>query len=189
MQEKTIIDEWDNIKFPQAPEIKSVKIIPNESAFLILDIQKQNCNSETRPRCEVSVPRIKSLLERARNNKMNVIYSLTNNAEISDIREEVAPITGEPIVKSSVDKFFNTELEKILKDKNIKNLVISGTSAHGAILHTGTAAALRGFNVIIPVDCISANEPYAEQYTCWHLINAPGSKKNTILTLSTLIEF
>ena len=33
--------------------------------------------------------------------------------------EALAPKGGEPIVKSGADKFINTELEKILKDKGI----------------------------------------------------------------------
>ena len=36
-----------------------------------------------------------------------------------------------------------------------------GTSSNGAVLYTASGAALRGMNVIIPVDGISAVDPYA----------------------------
>jgi len=56
----------------------------------------------------------------------------------------------------------------------IKNTVITtGYSANGAVFHTATSAAFRGYNVIIPVDCMSANNPYAEQYIAWHMLNTP----------------
>jgi len=47
---------------------------------------------------------------------------------------------------------------------------------------------LRGFQVIIPVDGMSASEPYAEQYTAWHLANAPGSQKQTTITRVDMLQ-
>jgi nicotinamidase-related amidase len=183
----TIISEWDTVKIPTAPELKPVTVDPATTALLILDIQNQNCNLERRPRCVRSVPKIKSLLEKARSAGVPVVYSLTRNAQPSDIRKEVTPRKDESVVASSVDKFYKTDLEKILKEKNIKTVIITGTSAHGAVLHTATGAAMHGFTVIVPVDGLSASEPYAEQYTCWHLANAPGTRRSTTLTRTDLI--
>jgi len=87
-----------------------------------------------------------------------------------------------------VDKFYQTDLEKILTSKNISKVIIVGTSAHGAVLHTATGAALRQLEVIVPVDGISASEIYAEQYTIWHLANSPGTRRNVTLTKSDWIE-
>lgn len=64
-----------------------------------------------------------------------------------------------------------------------------GTTAEGAVIHTATGAAMRGFKVIVPVDGMSAGTLYAEQYTAWHLVNAPGSRKGTTLTKFDLIAF
>ena len=120
---------------------------------------------------------------------MPVIYSITRGASEIDIRKELAPLAGEPIVKSGVDKFFGTDLEKILETKGIQTVIVVGTSAHGAVLHTATGAALRGLNVIVPVDGMSADAPYAEQYTSWHLVNGPGTRRQTTLTRIGLIRF
>ena len=184
----TIIDEWADVKAPPPPELKAVTLDPKETAYLILDIQYQNCDAQARPRCEVSVPKIKAFLDKAREKKMAVAYSLTTKGEAEDIREEVAPLPGEPVVRSSADKFFNTELEKILKEKGVKCVIVVGTAAHGAVLHTVTGAAQRGFQVIVPVDGMSA-DPYAEQYTAWHLANGPGSRKQTTMTQFSMIQF
>ena len=185
----TIIDEWNTVKAPPPPELKPVTIEPRETALLILDIQHQNCNPERRPRCVASIPKIRRLLTEVRNRRMPVLYSLTRNASTADIREEVSPHPGDPIVKSGVDKFHGTELEEILRAKEIQTVILVGTSAHGAVLHTATGAAMRGFRVIVPVDGMSAGDPYAEQYTSWHLVNGPGTRRQTTLTCIDLIRW
>jgi len=186
---KTIIELWDEVKAPARVELKSVKIDPKETAFLILDIEQRTCDSKRRPRCVASVTKIKSFLEKARSKGVAVVYSLTSGGTPETILPDVAPLGNEPIVKSSVDKFYNTELESILRKKGIKSVIIAGTTAEGAVLHTATGAAIRGFQVIVPIDGMSAGTLYAEQYTAWHLINAPGSRRRTTLTSFEMIEF
>ena len=115
--DRTIIDEWADVKAPKAPKLKPVTVDPNVTALLILDIEKRTCNSERRPRCIASVPNIKRLLTKARAKGMLTVYSLTSKGTRETILKEVAPLKGEPVVKSSVDKFYGTELENILKEK------------------------------------------------------------------------
>jgi nicotinamidase-related amidase len=185
----TIVDEWNTVRTPPPPELKPVTVEPRETALLILDVQHQNCNPKRRPRCVASIAKIQSLLTEVRNRGMPVLYSLTRNASTADIREEVSPQPGDPIVKSGVDKFHGTELEEILRAKEIQRVILVGTSAHGAVLHTATGAAMRGFRVIVPVDGMSAGDPYAEQYTSWHLVNGPGTRRQTTLTCIDLIRW
>lgn len=66
--------------------------------------------------------------------------------------------------------------------------MVAGTAANGAVLHTATGAAMRGYRVIVRVDLMSA-DLYAEQYTAWHLVNAPGTRHQTALTRSDLIHW
>ncbi|MHA2226849.1 MAG: cysteine hydrolase [Candidatus Hodarchaeales archaeon] len=186
---KTIIEEWNNITIPTPPELGWVTVEPKVTALLVLDIQYLNCNQERRPRCVHSLQKIKKLLIKARKEGLLVVYSVIRSSLENEIRKEVVPIENEPIVKSGVDKFYQTDLEKILKDKNISVVIVVGTSAHGAVLHTATGAAQRQLEVIVPVDGISASEMYAEQYTIWHLANSPGTRRSVTLTTSDKIKF
>ncbi len=186
---QTIIEEWNSIKPPPPPEVKAVTIEPKVTALLILDIVKQTCNPERRPRCLPTVPRIQTLLTRARAAGVSVVYSLAAGSTIADVFKEVTPRAGEPAVLSGPDKFLGTALEKILRDKGIQTVIVVGTAAHGAVLYTASEAALRGFKVIVPVDGMSAETPYAEQYVAWNMLNAPRIGAQSTLTKIDLIQF
>jgi nicotinamidase-related amidase len=187
---QTIIDEWSKVQPPKPPELKSVKIEdPKTTAFLVLDIIKQGCNNERRPRCVASVPKIQAFLTQARTKGVSVVHSYTSTSTPADILKEVAPLPGEPLVQAPADKFFRTDLEKILQDKGIKTVIVVGTAAHGAVLYTGSQSAYRGFKVIVPVDGMSSENTYFEQYTAYHMTNAPGVAQQVTLTKFDMIQF
>jgi nicotinamidase-related amidase len=120
---------------------------------------------------------------------MAVIYSLVPGGSAADILTEVAPQGGESIVMSGPDKFLGTDLEKALKDKGVQTVIVVGTAANGGVIYTGSGAALRGLKVIVPVDGMSAGDPYAEQYTAWHLVNAPRVSAQVTLTRMDMIQY
>lgn len=186
LADQTIIDEWYAVPLPPPPELKSLAVDPKTSALLILDMETSICKI---PRCIASIPNIHNLMTKARKNGMLVVYSLIPAGNPQDIFREIAPSPNDPVVKSNVDKFYKTNLEEILNDKGIKTVVVTGYAANGAVLHTATSAAFRGYNVIVPVDCMSAINPYAEQYTAWHIINSPGTRNRAALTKSDSISF
>jgi nicotinamidase-related amidase len=88
------------------------------------------------------------------------------------------------VVSSGPDKLLGTDLEKILKEKGIKTAIAVGTASHGGVLYTASGAALRGVQVIVPVDGISAEIIYAEQYTSWPLLNT--ARISTLVTLTKI---
>jgi len=67
-------------------------------------------------------------------------------------------------------------------------VVVVGTAAHGAVLNTASQAAFRGLQVIIPVDGMSSENTYFEQYTAYHLANAPGVGQQVTLTKIDMIK-
>ena len=75
---KHILDSWDDVDVPSAPEIEFVEVQSHTAALLVLDIQDQNCNDERRPRCVATVPGVKMLIDLARMQDMPVIYSITS---------------------------------------------------------------------------------------------------------------
>jgi len=187
-QTKTIVDEWATVQAPKPPELKPVTLDPKTTALLVLDFVKQTCNSERRPRCLDSIPKVQGLLKEARAKGMLVVYSITTAATPADIAKELTPLDGEPIVKAPADKFFKTDLEKILNEKGIKTVVVVGTAAQGAVLNTASQAAFRGLQVIVPVDGMSAENTYFEQYTAYHLANSPGVGQQVTLTKINMIK-
>ena len=75
---QTIIDEWANVQAPPPPALKAAKIETKETALLMLDFVKQICGA--RPRCIATLPRMQTLLAQARQNGMQVIYSLAGQS-------------------------------------------------------------------------------------------------------------
>ena len=189
-QTKTIIDEWATVQAPKPPELKPVTVDPKVTAVLVLDVVRQGCNVERRPRCVASIPRIQALLSQARAKGMIVIYTHYVGTAPGDILKEVAPLAGEAVLGETVsDKFLGTDLEKMLKGKDIKSVIPVGAAAEGAVILTASAAAMRGFQVIVPVDGVSSGVTFAEQYTAWHLTNAPTVGQRVTLTKIDMIKY
>lgn len=183
----SVVDEWASIKQPAPPVLKPVTVDKQTTALLMLDFMNQNCGK--RPRCVAQIPAMKKLVEAARAAKVLVVYSLIANTTTADVIKDVAPQAGEPHVLSGPDKFFKTDLEKILTDKGIKTVIIVGTAANGAVMFTANSAALRGLNVIIPVDGMSAVDPFVELFTAVHMATGPAISAKSTLTRSDMIKF
>lgn len=199
---QTIIDEWQNIPAPPAPTLKTVTADPKTTALLVMDVIKQFCNDQNRPRCVASIPKIAKLLDEARASGVTIIYtvvpSVGPNAPTpvaADIVPAIAPKAGELVMTSAIDKFIvgnkDTGLEKILKDKGITSVILVGTAAHGAVLFTASAAVSRGFNVIVPVDGMSApgQNINIEQAVAYILTTAPIVSSKVTLTRIDMIKF
>jgi nicotinamidase-related amidase len=186
---QTIINEWSSVKLPPAPELKSVTIDPKTTALLMLDFVKQTCNEKVRPRCLATLPAAKQLLTEARASKVLVVYSIVAGGVIGDTLADVAPNGAEPYVQAGPNKFLNTDLEKILKDNGIKTVIVAGTAAHGAVLHTGSEAVFRGFNAVVPVDTMSAENTFIELYVAYHFTSAPRVAAATTLTSVGMIKY
>lgn len=183
-QAQPVLEDWSRIALPPAPALKSVKVDPATTALLLLDFTHQTCSAQRRPRCAASVPKLRQLHDGARASGMVVIYSVaTAETKPADILPEIAPREGDTVLPSlGPDKFVKSDFEKLLRDRKIETVIVTGTAAHTTVLHTASAAALRGFKVVVPVDAMSANEAYPEAYTAWHLANAARIMAATTLT-------
>jgi len=184
-----VIDDWAKIEVPPSPDLKSVTVDPQTTALLVLDFTHQICNEENKPRCVASLPAVKNLVARARENHLLLVYSTAGNMTTKDIWAEVAPMPGEPVVNSHANKFQNTDLEKILRDRGIKTVIVTGVNANGAVLYTASEAAFLGFKVIDPIDGSSAENEYIEQYVVYNFAHAPLIGSMVTLTTSEMIKF
>lgn len=183
----SVIDEWASLKLPPAPALKPATVDPKTTALLMLDFMNQNCGK--RPRCVATVPAVKKLLAEARAKKMAVVYTFIAKTTAADVIKDVAPTAGEPSVLSGPDKFIGTDLEKILKDKGIQTVIAVGTSSNGAVLYTGSAAALRGMKVVVPVDGMSSQDALTDATAALVLTTAPRVSGQVTLTKIDMIKF
>ena len=190
-QAMDITKEWATVKPPPVPQLKPATVEPKTTALLVLDLMKTNCG--VRPRCASTVAPVKKLLEEARANNMMVFYTLVGATPTPEnmVDAGLAPRAGEYVTRGGADKFIGSDLEQRLKDKGIKTVIVTGTSAQGAVVGTSNGAAQRGYKAVVPVDGMSAEDPFNEQYAAWHLSKGgPAVLTDSVtLTRSDMIKF
>jgi nicotinamidase-related amidase len=186
-----ITAEWSAAKPPPVPVLKDVTVDPKTTALLVLDLMKPSCGA--RPRCVSMVPAVRRLLEQARAHNMMVHYTLVGKepTPANFVDPAIGPKDGEWSATGGPDKFYNSPLEARLKSNGIKTVIVCGTSAQGAVVGTGSEAAERGYAVVVPVDCMSSEDLYDEQYAAWHMYKGGPAVvvDKTTVTRSDLITF
>jgi nicotinamidase-related amidase len=188
-----VLDDWATVKLPPKPELKPVTLEGSTTALLILDMMKMNCGA--RPRCVATVPNVKRLHDAARAAGAMVWYSLVGSdgkATPADMIDPgFAPRDGEWARQNGPDKFLGSNLEEKLKTRGIKTVVVCGTSFQGVGIGTGSGSAQRGYKVIVPLDCLSAEDPYMEQYAAWHLFKGGPAvvTSEVTLTRTAMVKF
>jgi nicotinamidase-related amidase len=188
-----ILDDWATAKAPPPIELKPVTLEGPTTALLILDMMKMNCGA--RPRCVATVPNIKKLHEAARAAGAMVWYSFVGSDGKATTADQYDPAftakDGEWARQNGPDKFIGSNLEEKLKGRGIKTVIVCGTSFQGVGIGTGGGAAQRGYKVIIPIDCLSSEDPYMEQYAAYHLFKGgpAGVTSQVTMTRTTMIKF
>ena len=175
-------------------ENERVVVNPVETAVLVVDMQKDFCYEDgalfVGDAVRRIIPNIKALLENARRKGLPLIFTqdwhspeddefavwgrhcveYTRGAELID---ELAEVGERAFVvrKTKYTAFFETELEAHLREKGIKKLIIVGVATNICVLHTAIDASLRGFEIIIPEDCVAALSNYEQEYSLYHIKN------------------
>ncbi|HEY6960202.1 MAG TPA: isochorismatase family protein [Candidatus Limnocylindria bacterium] len=153
---------------PDLPNAAAVALDPATTAVLVLDLSDVSTGQV--PAAKESVPAIRKLLDRAREHGARVIFSLGRAPQ--EVVPELGRRENESIVKSSADKFFQTDLDQQLQ--GITHAVIVGTAANGAVLYTAFGACSRGIAVVVPEDGMSSRQPIATWVAKYQLLNQPG---------------
>jgi nicotinamidase-related amidase len=185
-----ILDDWAAVT---APGLKSVTLDGQTTALLILDMMKTNCGA--RPRCVATLPNVKKLHDAARSAGAMVWYSYVGSDGKATPADQIDPGVmardGEWVRQNGPDKFLGSNLEEKLKARNIKTVIVCGTSFQGVGIGAGVGSAQRGYKVIIPVDCLSSDDAYMEQYSAFHLYKgAPaGITSQVTLTRTTMLKW
>jgi nicotinamidase-related amidase len=188
-----ITAEWASVKTPPAPELKQVTVDPRTTGLFVFDLMKTNCGE--RPRCASTVPSVKRLIDAARAHNMQIFYTLVGNDPTPNgmVDPSLAPRPGEYIVKNArgANKWYGSDLEAGVKAKGITSVIITGTSAQGAVAGSSQGATERGFKAIVPVDGMSAEDAFNEQYAAYHLAKGGPAAlvMNVTVTRSDLIKY
>jgi len=193
----------------QIPEIKltdRVKLESKNTALIIVDMQNDFSHPKGKlfvPKSVDTIPVIKELLSRARDKGVLVIFTqdwhMKNDPEFAiwgehavqntwgaEIVDELKPKENEILIKKlRYDAFYGSSLDHVLRLHSIKNVVITGTVANICVLHTAGSAALRWYNVIVPVDAISA----LNEFDYYSALRQIDFLYKGILTKAANIEF
>lgn len=168
----------DYVRVPRVNIVDRVSIPSKRAAVIVVDMQNDFAHPNGRlyaPSSREIIPRIASLLERARRSGVRVIY--TKDTHYGDdpvefpiwgphvirgtwgweIVDELKPREGDIVVeKMRYDAFFGTPLDHILRMYGVQHLVVTGTVANICVLHTVASARLRLYDVVVPVDAVAA---------------------------------
>jgi nicotinamidase-related amidase len=182
-----IIDEWDSVKAPPAPVLKGVTIDPKTTALLVFDVNEGSCGPTTGPRCAASLPKMRAVLDKARADHLYIVFSSYPN--MTPYVKDLPRLPDEPMINSHTDKFLGTDIDKMLKDHNIKTVIAIGISSNGTVLFTCAGATAHGYDVVVPVDAIAGPSAYADQNSVWALVNDNGLRGKVSLTSVDRIKF
>jgi nicotinamidase-related amidase len=180
---------------PTIPSPVPVTLDHSTTALLVMDFNNVICTP--RPACVASLPTVSALLASARRANVFVVYTNTLQPGATML-PEVVPQPSDPLVASSANKFWNTDLNEILTARGITTTLMTGVVANGAVLYTSFAANERGFTVAVAEDGISASTDFDLLLARYQLLtqpsfpnpeNQPLRERAVTLTRSDLVTF
>jgi nicotinamidase-related amidase len=105
-----------------------------------------------------------------------------------DLVPELYPIPGEPVVdKPGKGAFYDTDLLGILRNREIKTLIVCGVTTEVCVHTTVREANDRGFECIVPSDCTGSYFPEFKRVAL-EMIKAQGGIFGWVSTSDCVIE-
>jgi nicotinamidase-related amidase len=142
---------------------------------------------------KAAAPRIHSLVTRARDARVPVIYVNDNFGHwASDFRATVTECTRPDrpgrevadklhpregdyfVLKPQHSGFYGTPLDLLLDHLHVGTLVLTGFATDLCVMFTAHDAHMRGYHLVVPRDCVGANSPTISRATLAHLRTALG---------------
>ena len=143
------------------------------------------------------LPAMTPFMERIRKAGVVVAYG-TREQNMTHWLKEVAPTANDiKIVNTAQDRFYHTDLDKALKAKGIKTLIMVGWKISGSVTYTSVGAMARDYTVVIPMDTTSAGSGYETTIGFYNVLNSgnanlanePLKPRAVTLTRTDLITF
>ena len=184
------------LQMPATPDPARVTLDPKTTALIMLDYVEDIC--AVQPSCKNQMlPAMVPFLERVRKAGMVIAYG-TREQNKNHWLKEVAPQPGDiQIINTAQDRFYNTELDKLLKAKGIKTLILVGWKISGSVTYTSVGAMARDYTVVIPMDTTSAGSSYETTIGFYNVLNSGNANlanevlkpKAVTLTRTDLVPF
>lgn len=153
---------------------KELKFDKSKAALLITDMQKYFLKEGSHafiPSAPAILPGIKSLIEFCNKQNIPIIYTrhinnqsnhgimnvwwndiITSGSVTSEILDELPSKHSQVIKKSQYDAFYNTDLEKSLKEKGKSQLIVCGVMTNLCCETTVRSAFIKGIAPFLPID-------------------------------------
>ena len=180
------------------------RINPSTTALLIINMTNDLIGWDG---VQTLVPRLERLLERARKTSMTVVFSSLafcdrgadsgqlgkfwapiGNGEVLvkgtagvEVLRELSPQSNEPVLqRNRYSAFFNSELDKILRGRGVRTIIIGGYSTNFCCDSTARDANFRDYDVIVLED---GTAPIALQDADGQSISAEQVQKTVLANL------
>lgn len=73
------------------------------------------------------------------------------------------------IPKRRFSGFYQTDLDLVLRELEVKTVIVTGVVTNICVRSTCHDAAFRGYNVIVPTDCVRATGAREQESTLWDI--------------------
>ena len=158
------------LQMPPLPEPVRVTVHPATTALLVLDFVEPICN--TQPKCKDGMlSAVTPFLALARKAGVVVGYG-TREQNMTKWLPQVTPAADDiKIVSTAQDRFFNTDLDNMLKAKGINTIILVGWKVSGSVTYTSVGATVRGYTVVVPMDTTAAATDYEQTIGFYQILN------------------
>lgn len=183
----------NTVEVPEIPYREQVRLPADRTAVIVVDMQNDFIKPDGSlvvPAASETIPKIKGLLESARDQNVRIVYTqdtqVENDPEFAvwpehcvkgtwgwEIIEELAPRESDLICrKNRYDGFYGTWMDHFLSNIwEIEHVVIVGTVSNICVAHTAASAGLRWYHVVVPADGISALNEFDQALTLRQVSN------------------
>ncbi|MFC1816043.1 cysteine hydrolase family protein [Thermodesulfobacteriota bacterium] len=178
---------------PKLPGPEPITVDVNKTAILVLDGSQRWGNPELP--CNRLIPAIPKFLDRAREVGLPIIYTVSFRNKGTPEGQVYTGLNRRPcepaIYPDGFDKFTGGELQSYLNAYNMDTLIITGYRSNISVLNTATKATRElNYNVIIPIDGMTAITDYEQEYTLFHFTVLPAQAAELFtFTMLDMIDF
>src|SRR5215510_438383 len=189
---------------------RTIELIPQGSALIIVDMQAEGCERHGATLKPV-IRNIRNLLDRFRRANGKIIhvqsvrtkdhpeftffgkgYSLIDNIPAVEFVEELKPDAGELVIKKySHDCFYQTSMEEQLKKFDLRpcrdHIVVTGIGSNNCVYHAVIGFHIRNYWVHVPEDCTHASRAEGQQFALSQF-RSPAYNFNVSVTRSENIK-